>query len=118
MICKKCGAENPENFKFCQNCGNRLDGKKICTSCGAQIDEDAKFCGVCGKSVNGITAVPEKPVATAPAAPQTAPAKTYDWKKIVNCVGFGFAGFAALIGFIFTFCIGVTSRLYVNNILY
>ncbi|MDE7167450.1 MAG: zinc-ribbon domain-containing protein [Clostridia bacterium] len=118
MICKKCGAENPENFKFCQSCGSRLDGKKICTSCGAELDEDAKFCGVCGKSVNGINAVPEKTVAAEPDARQTTPAKAYDWKKIVNYVSFGFAGFAALIGFIFTFCIGVTGRLYVNNILY
>ncbi len=118
MVCKKCGADNPENFKFCQNCGSRLDGKKICTSCGAEIDSDAKFCGVCGKSVNGINAVPEKTVVGESDATQTAPAKVYDWKKIVNYVGFGFAGFAALIGLIFTFCIGVTSKIFVGNMLY
>ncbi len=46
MECQKCHAENPENNKFCRECGVRL--LKICPKCGSKSLPADKFCGECG----------------------------------------------------------------------
>lgn len=48
MKCPRCGAENPENFKFCGQCGSRLEQTRRC-SCGAELPVEALFCPECGK---------------------------------------------------------------------
>lgn len=49
--CPKCGAELPENAKFCLNCGERVpaadDDTVICPECGKRVPK-AKFCPECG----------------------------------------------------------------------
>ncbi len=48
--CSKCGADLPENAKFCLNCGERVpadDGMVICPECGNRVPK-AKFCPECG----------------------------------------------------------------------
>lgn len=55
MKCPKCGAENPENNKFCSQCGSPLEQKHLC-SCGAELPEGALFCPECGLALKGVTA--------------------------------------------------------------
>lgn len=53
ITCNKCGFENPDDGKFCKNCGNRIDGKKACPFCGSDVLADTVFCPHCGKRVDG-----------------------------------------------------------------
>lgn len=46
MICKRCEFENPENFKFCQRCGESL--VTACSACDVHNDPGANFCSNCG----------------------------------------------------------------------
>ena len=46
MICKNCGANNPDGKLFCSECGARLDDAKVCPNCGAITN--GKFCSDCG----------------------------------------------------------------------
>lgn len=50
MKCPKCGAENPEDHKFCSQCGSTIEQKRRC-SCGAELPEEALFCPECGKKI-------------------------------------------------------------------
>lgn len=49
--CPKCGAELPENAKFCLSCGEKIEkaeaGMVICPECGQQTPK-GKFCIHCG----------------------------------------------------------------------
>ena len=50
-ICTFCGAENPENAKFCEQCGKRIDGekpKKSCPVCNLEYESTVKYCNQCG----------------------------------------------------------------------
>lgn len=51
MKCNKCGFENPENFKFCENCGNSL-GEITCLNCSHSNPIDMKFCEECGSPLD------------------------------------------------------------------
>lgn len=44
--CPNCGASNPENSKFCNECGAKL--LAVCSSCGHPISFNTKFCNECG----------------------------------------------------------------------
>ena len=48
--CPSCGATNPEGYRFCQECGTKLEApaKNFCAECGAELVAGARFCGVCG----------------------------------------------------------------------
>lgn len=61
LTCQECGAENPDNSKFCILCGNEFKSEHIrknsfiqskCKSCGVDLLDQAKFCHSCGVSVN------------------------------------------------------------------
>jgi class 3 adenylate cyclase/tetratricopeptide (TPR) repeat protein len=46
MKCPQCRVENPDNKKFCRECGAKLS--LTCPQCKAEIQPDDKFCGDCG----------------------------------------------------------------------
>ncbi len=45
MKCPKCKTDNPENKKFCRECG--ADLVQFCPECGAEVLSSDKFCGEC-----------------------------------------------------------------------
>ncbi len=52
LICKNCGAENPEEARFCMECGMELEKEaEPCPSCGTLNPHNAKFCNECGISL-------------------------------------------------------------------
>lgn len=50
LVCSSCGAQNPEGYRFCQECGTKLEApaKSFCGECGAELVAGARFCGACG----------------------------------------------------------------------
>ena len=50
--CNNCGFENPDNAKFCNECGKELNSILKCPQCGAENIYTAKFCNDCGSSLN------------------------------------------------------------------
>ncbi len=51
MICSNCQATNPDDAKFCNNCGNRFNPP--CPNCGQENPAGAKFCNNCGFRLAG-----------------------------------------------------------------
>jgi len=51
MKCPKCGFDNPDNMKFCGQCGNKLE--LICPKCGSVNPPGFRFCGECGAKLSG-----------------------------------------------------------------
>ncbi len=45
MRCSSCSADNPEDKRFCRECGGAL--KARCPRCGAENEPGGKFCGDC-----------------------------------------------------------------------
>jgi class 3 adenylate cyclase/tetratricopeptide (TPR) repeat protein len=62
--CSSCGAENPDQARFCISCGTQL--LPTCPSCGAQNPAGAKFCMECGSDL-ASGASPPAPASTPPA---------------------------------------------------
>jgi class 3 adenylate cyclase/tetratricopeptide (TPR) repeat protein len=50
MRCPKCQFENPENSKFCGECGSKLE--KICSYCNSSNPLQFKFCCECGHDLS------------------------------------------------------------------
>jgi len=50
MKCPRCNTENPEQAKFCLNCGARL--VLVCPQCGTELPPQAMFCFACGAQVS------------------------------------------------------------------
>ena len=121
MICRTCETENPENAKFCKNCGCQLSGEITCTACGQANPVDALFCTECGKRLTGNHTCSNchtvhdgafcpncgTPSAQTVTQPQDVTSAKFDWKRIVTLCGGIAAILAVLFGLIFTFCIGV-----------
>ena len=53
LICKKCAAQNPIDYKFCGNCGQRLYPlpKNTCQKCDSKMTDTVKFCGKCDSAL-------------------------------------------------------------------
>ena len=49
--CPRCGANLPNNAKFCAECGTKLENK--CPKCGAVNSINAIFCPECGEKLGG-----------------------------------------------------------------
>jgi ABC-type oligopeptide transport system substrate-binding subunit/class 3 adenylate cyclase len=49
MQCPSCKTENPEQAKFCLNCGAELT--LVCPQCGTELPVHARFCFACGAEV-------------------------------------------------------------------
>ncbi|MDJ0615407.1 MAG: serine/threonine phosphatase [Calothrix sp. MO_192.B10] len=47
LICPECKFENPDNHKFCQNCGMSLN-QRVCPECGVNVATNAEKCHACG----------------------------------------------------------------------
>ena len=60
MKCAKCGADNREGAKFCNECAAPLEAS--CPKCGSRNKPGAKFCDECGTSLGAFAAAsPNKP---------------------------------------------------------
>ena len=49
MRCPKCQFENPEDSKFCFECGHKLE--LACPQCGKVNQPGSKFCNECGHNL-------------------------------------------------------------------
>lgn len=49
--CPKCGSVNPPGAKFCSSCGAPLQQSLRCPKCGSEAPSGAKFCPNCGASL-------------------------------------------------------------------
>lgn len=49
-ICGKCGRENPMEYNFCPDCGEKRTTVALCPSCGRELpkEETPAFCPWCG----------------------------------------------------------------------
>jgi hypothetical protein len=54
MTCPQCRAQNPEDARFCEECGARL--VLACPQWGAEIGPGKKFCRGCGAALSGRAA--------------------------------------------------------------
>jgi len=71
LICKNCGTENPEEARFCMECGMELEKEaEPYPSCGTLNPHNATFCNECGISLiekeepqerSEATKIPQKP---------------------------------------------------------
>lgn len=59
IICQSCEHPNGPGSKFCNECGNRIDG--ACASCGHENAVGAKFCNGCGYRLTGGEEEPDRP---------------------------------------------------------
>ena len=50
MRCSKCGSENPDDKRFCGDCGSALTNR--CPKCGADNAPGKRFCGDCGAALS------------------------------------------------------------------
>ncbi|WP_432470141.1 adenylate/guanylate cyclase domain-containing protein [Amphritea sp. HPY] len=58
MHCISCGADNPSEARFCNQCGESL--ARACPSCGHSVSPGAKFCDQCGTAlIKPVVAMPE-----------------------------------------------------------
>lgn len=67
MRCARCGFENPESAKFCEECGARQ--VRVCPGCGQEASRTAKFCSECGAPLGAPSGVQAYLGATALCAP-------------------------------------------------
>ncbi len=66
IACPRCTTANPDNARFCMNCGNPFIQK--CPTCGQESPASAKFCWNCGHAF--AQAQPAAPPMTASASPE------------------------------------------------
>jgi class 3 adenylate cyclase/tetratricopeptide (TPR) repeat protein len=58
MKCAKCGAENREGAKFCNECAAPIEAS--CPKCGSRNKAGSKFCDECGTSLGSSAAASPK----------------------------------------------------------
>ncbi len=70
MICSSCQAKNPDQAKFCMQCGATL--ANTCPQCNTELPAEARFCFRCGHQIGGASTPPvaDPPVPVAPPAPE------------------------------------------------
>ena len=64
MRCPSCGFENPDQFKFCGQCGAQLTGN--CPACDFQNPPSLNFCGNCGAALTGGSPTPDTQIVPEP----------------------------------------------------
>src|SRR5215469_9270422 len=55
MRCSKCGADNRDTARFCDDCGARAQPR--CATCGTLGRPAAKFCDACGAAIAAPSAL-------------------------------------------------------------
>jgi class 3 adenylate cyclase len=58
MKCPKCQAENPEDARFCNGCGHKLE--LFCPECGKVNPPGSRFCNGCGHKLSLPSEAPPK----------------------------------------------------------
>src|SRR4030067_280587 len=64
VICPKCGFQNPQTSKFCNNCGTTMQpaaqaATVKCPKCGTENPTTAKFCVNCGNAMQTTVKCPK-----------------------------------------------------------
>jgi DNA-directed RNA polymerase subunit RPC12/RpoP len=82
--CPSCGAEGPDESKFCVSCGKTIPAKTNvakprCSSCNSEVTEGSKFCVNCGAPLTKIN------VEWTPACTQCGAETPKDSKFCTNC---------------------------------
>jgi Double zinc ribbon/Adenylate and Guanylate cyclase catalytic domain len=83
MKCANCGAENPPEQKFCNECATPF--KRRCSKCGYENAPTAKFCGDCATALTSSTASkPTTRTASTPSvlvAPESSSSETLEGER-------------------------------------
>ena len=75
MHCRHCESENPEEARFCIECGAVLHNR--CANCGLENLPRAKFCASCGTSLTTQSPAPKTPD-SGPQTPNSSRLRTAD----------------------------------------
>ena len=73
MNCSACGAENPAEQKFCNECAAPF--KRRCAKCGYENPPTAKFCGECATALTSSVSKPTAAILSTPSV-RVAPEST------------------------------------------
>lgn len=58
MICPNCQTVNPDNARYCLNCGYAFEPAGKCPNCGAAVLPGARFCHQCGQPLAAAASPP------------------------------------------------------------
>ena len=94
MHCPQCQTDNPEQARFCLQCGARL--AVTCPSCGTELPPDARFCFHCGATLAATTPESPPPSITSPSLPPTALAEAAEDRRLVTVLFADLVGFTAM----------------------
>ncbi|MCX5852734.1 MAG: AAA family ATPase, partial [Deltaproteobacteria bacterium] len=89
MKCSNCGIENPEGYKFCNECGQKL--VLACPSCRMINQPGSKFCGGCGYDLTKTSTTTSQPVELPPK-----PTITDHERKYVTVLFSDLSGYTAM----------------------
>ncbi len=53
MLCPRCNSENPDDARFCGECGSEIVALEACPDCGHDVPPGTKFCFGCGRQRHG-----------------------------------------------------------------
>jgi predicted amidophosphoribosyltransferase len=51
IVCLNCSVKNPDENKYCGNCGEPLYPSVVCRVCGKKMLREWRYCGSCGASL-------------------------------------------------------------------
>ncbi|MBU1319131.1 MAG: SPFH domain-containing protein [candidate division Zixibacteria bacterium] len=59
VTCSECGADTPEESRFCYKCGHQMVSVNRCGNCSAEVAPDAVFCQKCGNELAKLLSCPD-----------------------------------------------------------
>ncbi len=59
VTCPECGADTPEESRFCYKCGHQMVSINRCGNCSAELPPDAVYCVKCGHKLDEKLSCPE-----------------------------------------------------------